>query len=223
MTFLQLCQIVRQECGVQGQGPSSVVGQTGLLKRIVDWVAAADILIQSKHSDWDFLWTEYTQDTVIGSDTLVKPNDFGMWDRESFAAGRGTVDGRPLTLVDYKDWRQNNYLKANQLPTAITIAPNSNLRLTQPADCTCEIYACYWKAPTLMTTNAEVPPYPERFQRATIARAKMWFFEDQEAWDNFKLAKDEFEEWMIKLEGFALPGQQPRSQAQPAQMVVRPL
>ena len=56
MTFLELCQTVRQEVGVSGTGPSTVLSQEGQLKVIVDFVAASDFEIQVLWEDWDFLW-----------------------------------------------------------------------------------------------------------------------------------------------------------------------
>jgi hypothetical protein len=61
MTYLEICKLVRQECGVQGEGtPAAVTSQRGMLKRIVEWVRDADTIIQDKHTDWDFLWKEFS-------------------------------------------------------------------------------------------------------------------------------------------------------------------
>ena len=215
MTFLELSAKTRQECGIQGQGPVAVTNQTGILKRVVEWVADADVLIQSMYSDWDFLWAEYTQNTIINSADLTKPDNFGMWDRESFAYKRGTSSGKSLNRIDFKEWRLNNSIKVSQEPSTITIVPSGDLKLGFPANVVAEVYANYWKNVVKMTINTNVPPYPDRFHRIIIARAKMWFFEDQEGWENFAAAEKEYLYWVNELEGFALPGQQDRSQAQP--------
>ena len=222
MNYLQLCKAVRQECGIQGSGPAAVTNQTGLLKRVVEWVQDADNIIQTLYPDWNFLWSEFTEDTVEGSADVTKPDDFGQWDVESFGVDRGTDSGRSLEVSDYKDWRKNFSAKTNQPPSRITILPDQNLRLYAPADGIYEIYANYWKTPILLTEDTDLPPYPARFHRAIVARAKMLWFEDQEAWDNYKLAEVEFNQWMVELTGFALPGQQESNKGQPAPMTVRP-
>lgn len=60
MTFLQLCQRACIECGVaSGQAILSalptVVGATGSLGRVVNWVNDAWNDIQCLHDDWDFM------------------------------------------------------------------------------------------------------------------------------------------------------------------------
>ena len=223
MTYLQLCQLTRQECGIQGQGPSAVTNQTGTSKRVVEWVRDADLLIQTLHPDWDFLHAEFTENTVQGSDVITKPSNFGMWDRESFAIDRGTDVGRSLNFMTYKKYRKFNSVKTQQEPYRITILPNNNLALAEPADGIYEIYASYWKNITQLAANGDVPPYPDRFQRVIVARAKMFFFEDQEAWDNYKAAENEYDLWLDKLESFAGPGQQEAGQLESPMSAVRPI
>lgn len=46
-TYLELCQAFREDIGIAGTGPATVVGQTGILGRIVRWIADADITIQA--------------------------------------------------------------------------------------------------------------------------------------------------------------------------------
>jgi len=224
MNFLELCQTARQECGIQGQGPSAVTNQSGVLKKIVDWVAKADLYIQSLHGDWDFLWEEFNGPTVPNSRDIAKPADLGMWDRESFSVDRGTEDGRSLTLIDFKEDRRNYGERIANPPVEIVILPDGNLRLCCPADGIYSIDADYWKKPTVLSADASVPPYPLRFHWAIIERVKMYFYADQEAFELYKEAELRFNEWLNQLEANQLPGQQLRSQAQPDldMMTVRP-
>lgn len=224
MNYLQLCQLVRQECGIQGQGPSSVLNQTGLLKKVVEWVRDADLYVQTLHADWDFLWKEFTDDSAISSDEITKPSDLGMWDRESFGLDRGTADGRSLSIIDFKEWRKNFNEKTNQPPYQVTIIPNNNLRFMQPSDGIYEVYANYWQKSVLLAANEQEPLISERFQRIIVAKAKMYFFEDRESFTQMQTAEKEFTQWLTQLEGYALPGQQPASQGQPdlGYMMVRP-
>lgn len=222
MTFLELCQAVRRECGIQGTGPAAVTSQTGLLSRVVNWVIDADNLIQSMNPDWNFLWAEFTGNTTLASSYLTKPADFGMWDREAFAIARGTADGRPLSFVDFQDWRRSHGLKVNAEPSSITILPDNNLAFPAPANGTHEIYGNYWKVPVKLAANTDVSPIPLRFHRIIVARAKMWYFEDIESDTQFTQAENEFDYWLKLLEGFSLPNRQEATQSSPDDMVVRP-
>jgi len=229
MTFLELAKAVRQECGIQGTGPASVTDQLGLLKKVADWTSNADLMVQSLHTDWKFLWKQYTAtttlgyaaDTTLGSASLTKPSDLGMWDRTSFGIARGTATGRPIKVVPYEEWRSNFSLKTNAEPYSLCILPNDNLSLSAPANATYSISADYWQEPTIMAANTSTPLYPVRYQRVIIARAKMWYFEYVESTDQWKQAKEEYEKYLDNLEGFALPGQQQATQSSPELMAVR--
>jgi len=221
MTFLEMVKITRQECGIQGQGASSVIGQFGLLKRLVDWVADADVLIQTMHTDWNFLWKVFKFPIVDGADIVVRPPNFTMWDRKSFAIDRGTPQGRSLRLIHYDEWRRNNNIKTKSEPYEIAIMPDNNLVLSAPSNGSHEIYAEYWKKPKRLILNDDVPLYAEEYHRMIIARAKMWFFEDIESIDQWNQAKEEYELWFKKLEGEYLPEQQEGSQINPEMMAVR--
>jgi len=201
MTFLELSKLARQECGIQGSSqPVTVVGQAGILKRVVDWVADADIYIQRLHADWDFLWATHEPSTTSGSMYLSSPDDLGQWDFESFAVNRGLSDGRPLSKITYNEWRSNQSLKTNQPPSQYTSMPNKVIALEFPADDTYAIYANYWKAPVKLTANTDTPIFPSEYHRAIIARVKMWFFEDSESVELYKLAEKEFKEVLQRLE-----------------------
>ena len=59
MTFLELCQRVDEESGtVAGGQPTTVTGQSGRLKTIVQWTAEAYQRIQTMRSTWLWLETE---------------------------------------------------------------------------------------------------------------------------------------------------------------------
>ena len=67
MTYLQLVQRTRQECGIAGDGPTTVVGQTREMKRLCDWVAQSWVEIQEERQDWDFMRKSVTFNTSSGT------------------------------------------------------------------------------------------------------------------------------------------------------------
>ena len=71
MDFLSLCQRMRQECGISGSGPTTVVGQSGNLQRIVDWVNTAWIDIQTTNQDWGWMRASASFTTVSGQATYA--------------------------------------------------------------------------------------------------------------------------------------------------------
>jgi len=71
VTFLELCKTVRQELGISGNGPSNVSSTIYQEKLLIDWVKAADLLVQRLHPDWDFLWASWSETTSAGTSTTA--------------------------------------------------------------------------------------------------------------------------------------------------------
>lgn len=220
MTFLELCQQTRQECGIQGDGPAAVTSQVGILRRVVEWVRDADLFIQRLHPDWGFLWSEFTDDTIEGSADLTEPPTVAIWDIESFAKDRGTSTGMPLEVMTFREYRNNHYTKEKQEPFRICILPDNSLKLEYPADGVYEIYGNYWRTPVTMTANLDEPLYAAEFHRAVVARAKMWFFEDSEMLNLYQAAEKELVEKLVQMRTRYLNNQ--TSLNSPQQMVIRP-
>jgi hypothetical protein len=169
------------------------------------------------------LWKLHEEDTNIGADTIVKPNDYGLWDRESFQLDRGDSNGTVLTFVPYIEWRSNPSEKENAKPALVTILPNGNLSFQAPSDAIYAFSAYYWKTPTKLSSNADESAVPERFEDIIVVRAKMSFFEDIESYDQYELAKEEYNERLLALEQFALPSNMVSGQTSPEQIIVRPV
>ena len=68
MTFLELCQELREKCGISGAAstPTTVVAQTGELGRVVKWINEAWTDVQRAHR-WDFLVGDFSFNTVAGT------------------------------------------------------------------------------------------------------------------------------------------------------------
>ena len=65
MNYLALCDKLLKETGLSDQGVSSVIGQSGLNKKAVDWINRAWTEIQNLN-DWNFLWKTSSFNTVNG-------------------------------------------------------------------------------------------------------------------------------------------------------------
>lgn len=220
MTFLQLCQALRQDCGVQGTGPSTVVGQVGILKRIVDYVANADEYIQNLYADWGFLRGQtWTRTTVAGTETYTADAVLGFWDTESFMLNRGLTSAQVLPVRPYV---RRKYHRDNSKPSYVMVHDDGSVVLNAPADAAYALSGDYFKKPTKMTANSDNSLIPSQFRRIILVRAKMWFAEDEELPQMYQTALAEYRDMLSRLEAHSLPGQRWRSQAQATEMVVRP-
>ena len=44
MNFLELAKRTSKECGISGEGPSSVAGQSGMNAKVVNWVRKREVI-----------------------------------------------------------------------------------------------------------------------------------------------------------------------------------
>ena len=214
MTFLELCQTVRQEVGISGTGPSTVVGQEGQLKVIVDFVAEADYQIQALWHDWNFLWSQYSSTLSTGTraPATTKPTDLVNWDMRSFYLDYTTDDSISLSTLSYVEWRADfrQGVATNDSPTYVVVQPDSSLIVDPPPDKAYTITADYWKTPTKMTANTDESVIPSQYHRIIVARAKTMWAEREEAPEILLGSSAEYQDLLDKLESQSLPGQRIR-------------
>lgn len=184
MTFKELCQRVRQECGITGTGPDTVVSQTGDYKRIVDWVASAYKDIQQKWIDWKFLWAEGTAIAMVAG-----TRDYDVVSGCN-AVSTDTVylDGLRLDFVPYETYRtaKDTWDDQDGTPTEFTLLPTGEIRVfptPEAADAGLQLTYEYHKLPVEMTVDADEPLFDEAFHDVILHRAK-WYWA---IWDEAQL------------------------------------
>lgn len=215
MTFLELCQKMRRDIGIQGTGPTSVESQVGNFQRIVDYVADANDEIQCLYEDWDFLRTTvefntaattsiYTQAVIASADAV------GKWDPESFSIYPDTINFIPLTELDFHSWKNSGTRLAadpNGEPTEFVIDQNESVILVPTPDAIYPIRADYWAAPTRMTANTDVSIIPKRFHQIIIELATIKYGTYDENDQLITDATEQYKEvWLPRLEAAELRG-----------------
>jgi len=214
MNFLELCQTVRQEVGISGTGPSTVLAQEGQLKAIVDFVVEAEFQINGLWKDWDFLWSQYstTLATGVAEPALPKPADWGTWDLRSFYLDYTTDDWTRLTNLEYIQWRdtQRQGVQENSTPIHFIVKPDGKLLVYPNPDKAYTITADYWRIGTRLAANLDESSIPVQYHRAIIARAKTMWAEREEAPEILLAASAEYQDVLDKLESQSLPEQRRR-------------
>lgn len=221
MNYLELCQVVKRELGLSGDGPSAVTNQQGQLAQLVGFVQAADLLVQNLWVDWKFLWSEYSFSTIASLEKYSPPSDLGVWDRNSFYI-EDTLGSIEMEFSDDYN-RYRNPEKEEGLPSVIIQQPNNILKLYPIPDDAYMVYSEYFKSPVPMVENTDVSLIPSQFHRIIISRAKMLYAEAEELPQQLQIYAVEYNETLVKLEAYSLIGQHRNSFAQPEQMVVRAL
>ena len=219
-TYLKLCQDLRQEVGVAGTGLATVVGQTGMMAKIVKWIADADITLQLRWLDWSFLWSQFSQNTIANNYNIPAPSDFGEWDIDSFWLDYGT-DPHKLRVMPYEDWRNTYpFSTTADKPSSVVVKPDNDLVLFPTPDAVYSFSADYWRTPTRLEDNGDTSPIPTRFDRAIVCQAKLFYAEHENAPEVYQIATTELGYLLSRMESLYLPGQKARYKATDTDLVM---
>lgn len=199
MTFLQLCQRLRQEAGISGTGPSAVTGQTGEMKRVVDWINAAWMDIQIDHIRYDWMKGSFTL-TLAGSDAEYAASDASItdlreWDRESLKVYEtSTADETELTFVPYDEFRSAYMVGTipTGRPEVFTVKPDKTMRFWPTPSGTFTVTGEYHKAASEMAADADEPGMPDEFHMAIVYRALQKYARYESAPEIYDDAKEEY-------------------------------
>lgn len=204
-TFLQLCQRVRQECGVAGDGPTSVLNQVGILKKIVDRTQRAWVDIQASPPYWKFLRNQLSVPLVVGTREYNVRTDWLLttvdkWNRDaSFIYKISTEDENLLTWVEYTKWRRKYRSYTTGRPTELTETLNGNVAFNRVPDYAYHVTLDYWMTPELLQVNDDIPSSPEHFHDVIVWKSVMLFAGNEGATELYNYALSQFTPMYNKL------------------------
>src|SRR5574340_10265 len=214
MTFLQLAQRLRQECGVSGVGPTAVTGQTGEMKRLVDWIASAWTEIQELHPDWKFLRLTASWAAVDGqleyttAQCGVTAGTFGSWIRDSFrtyVTATGTSSEMFLFWMPYTVWRNTWKFGANRSvksrPAQFTITPDDSIGLGPAAASGYTMSGDYYRSSVTLAADSDVPALPTKHSPMIIVYlAMMKYGAHESAPEVYATGEKEYKRLLARLE-----------------------
>lgn len=215
MNFLQLVQRVRQECGVSGSGPSTVVSQTGELKRLVEWTQEAYIALQNSNT-WNWLWDDTTPALTSGGRVYNPVTDWSIfpiqWDTDSltcYLTSVGVADEQRLHYLTWPEFKATNgygygYVQTNR-PVAFSIRPDRSIIFDSYLDQDYTIRGEYWGTPETLSLDADLPALPEQYHMAIVWRAVMAYAQYEEAGVLLQLAEKEFNRYYGSMTRTELP------------------
>ena len=215
MNFLQLCQRLRQEAAISGTGPTTTVAQTGEYKKIVDWILSAYEDIQNLHSEWDFLRTDLTFQTISGTNNYTKAaisaDEYGEWVDESFRSyltSGGSTGEQFMAWLDWTDFRDSYVFGSNRdqvgIPRYLTRKPDTSLVIFPTPDGEYTINGEYFKRAQTMTANADEPLIPSKYHMIIVWRALMYYGGQSNAPELYAIGTNEYKRLLHKLESSQL-------------------
>lgn len=207
MNFLQLCQRTRQEADIAGSGPTSVVGQTGELGNVVNWVIDAWNEIQGMKL-WDWQWQEVPVVIPLGAAELA-----GTIAADRYVQDSGYIGTR---LLDYYPWwRFRTFFPAALIQagpaegvTAWSVAPDRSVRVNVIVDADTTINLERYANPTALAADGDTPAMDSEFHMAIVWHALIKNHNFNEAGVSRQTAQVELD----KIMGNLLPRSMPELQ-----------
>lgn len=194
MNYLQLCQRVRQECADVGSGPTTVTGQTGLLGRIVSWVADSYTELQNRYAvcpNWRWLRHGFTVDTVADDDSyaygdvtdtttsaaITRLSTWRIRDCDDppniYLTSSGVGTQTPMTYIDWDTFKYI-YKRGTQnasYPIHISEDPHQNLVIGPKPNGIYTVTGDYLRSAQILALDADTPEMPSQFHMIIVYRA----------------------------------------------------
>lgn len=189
-TFLQLCQQTADECGVSGGStvPTTVVAQTGELRRIVRWVRSAWRDIQgTRHFSW--MWELVPITVPLSTNVVAATVPANRYVESSAYKTSVSSDGLNITYIpweSWRDWYSDAYIAGGNGVTAFTIRPSDNAIVANGIPTVANGGAVTFNVeryalPTDLLVDADVPGMPADLQELIVFKAAMRYASFDEA------------------------------------------
>lgn len=214
MTFLELCQRLRQEVGASGTGPTTVLNQSGELARIVAWIASADEDIQRARPNWNFMRASFSVQTVSGvaaySATDCGITAFRDWLHnrfKSYLTSGGVAGEAMLYPMDYDQWyeRYNRGTPVTGAPFAFTILANRSFSLAPIPDGIYTVRGEYQRSVVTLADDSSAPIYPGEYHMLAVYKAMMSYGRYTGATEVYQDGYNRYAEMMAQMEKTQLP------------------
>ncbi len=217
MNFLQLANRLKLECGVSGNDMTTVISQPAEFNRLVTWINAAWLDIQSMREDWQWMRASATFNTVTGKSTYsiadTGVSNFGSWYRDTFrnyVTATGLSSEMTMDYVDYEYWRDTYLFGANRnttsQPNVITITPDKSIGLGPVPIIGYTVTGDYFKVATSLALDTDTPLLPAQFHMAIVYRAMMSYGAYEAASEVYQRGESEFSKQMRRAMYNQLPG-----------------
>ena len=217
-TYLQLCNLVVQRCGISGGPMATTVGQSAERARVIQWVDEAYTNIQELRPNWDWMTGDVTFPTVASKQFYTPSdcnlNDFASWDRDSFRYYFNTPGIRSEVYCRWLEWDafRDTYIYGNLrvtpgTPQCISDRPSDHaLALGMLPDAVgYTVVGEYYKAPSTLALDGDVPAMPARFHMLIVYLAMKSYANYEAAAEVMAEANIQYARMMRRLEADQLP------------------
>lgn len=179
MTFVDLVEMLRVECGVSGSKLSTVQNVSGELNRLRTWIIAAWTEMQTCRDDWKFMRRDFSINLTPNIQTYAKASIDPLLDNFKedsvwiYDPALGVSDQMPLGEMVWSHFREM-YVKGVQTPQrpmCYTIKPDDSLAFGPIPDKAYSISGEMFLLPQSLNLDTDVPMMPAKFHRCIVYEA----------------------------------------------------
>ena len=215
MNKLQLVQRFNQEVAATGETISTTINQTGMIKRLVDWIDSAYQDIQDLHEDWDFLRADFSFPTVSGTREYAKADisldELNAWEVDDIRIYTVTSDETNLEYTAWDDFKYQFLFGPHRVNTGrpffFSIDPVGSFWTGLIPNAVFTINGEYFKRAQVMSLDADIPLIPTQSQMAIVWRALMFYGAFEGADEVYSHGEKEFARVLSQLEFREVPRQ----------------
>jgi hypothetical protein len=179
MNFLDLVRRLQSECGVSGSPLAGVSTASGELVKLINWVSAAWLDIQSMETEWQFMRQSFSFNTTIQKFSYTPAQagitSFANWKRDSmrvYLTSAGAGGETYLPWIPYDSWRDSYQFGARRTtysrPIEHSIDPVKNLVLGATPDAIYTINGEYFSQPVLLGLDTDIPVIDTQFHMMIV-------------------------------------------------------
>lgn len=200
-----------------GTGPTTVVGQVGQAKRLVDWTASAWLEIQGLHNTWNWMRKPFSWVTVAGTgdylpsavtNTLTGDpmTDLRYWYKDTFRAQKqsiGIQDEQWLVEWEYLVFRNTYRFNMQVQGRPVVFAENPQgkaIMLGQIPDDVYIITGEYQKRPTSIDVDEDIPDIPDEYHMLIVYKSLQSYGLFESAGEVIARAQSQYQALLTQLE-----------------------
>lgn len=221
MTFLELVQRLHSETARQGVAPSTVISQSGMNARLVNWIQTAYEDVQSEHETWFFRREPFTFPTIILTQNYSKssiplPNLAAFRvnpdpNRLSGICMYASADANDETDLSYVPWDRyretyqfGSFRNQIERPTVCTLQPDTSLEIWPSPDAVYTVSGEYYLNTQVMVANDDEPIFPD-YHMIIVWKALMYYGAFEGAPEVYAHGQNQYDLLLSKLEITQLP------------------
>ena len=203
MNYLELCQATHRTCQIDGDNVVSVLNQTGMNQRVVEWVNRAYEDIQKHRTDWKFRQELASVAVVPGQWEITNLRTLLEYlDKSTVTAEYSASDIQRLRVMEYDVFydKFQSQVRTNGRPSYITVANNWDLYIDPIPTEALTLKFWYTKTVDTMTANADIPIIRNAHHETIMWKATMYYAEEQEAEGIYQTASVNYRNDLNRME-----------------------